>query len=176
DRRVRRRPRGDRVPHAVPADAVVPAVRHLPRAARRRAARRALVRDPRGELMPRTVEHIAAFRDRIVTPDAVYGTVLFAVVIAAASDGDLDHPGEPLELLVTAVLTLAVFCIAHIYARTIANHGVRRGEDVPLGTALRRAVLASLGMLWAAVPSAIVLVLGALHVVPDADDWALWVA
>jgi len=126
--------------------------------------------------MPRTVEHIAAFRDRIVTPDAVYGTVLFAVVIAAASDGDLDHPGEPLELLVTAVLTLAVFCIAHIYARTIANHGVRRGEDVPLGTALRRAVLASLGMLWAAVPSAIVLVLGALHVVPDADDWALWVA
>ena len=125
--------------------------------------------------MAGVVERVARFRDRLVTPDAVYGTVLFAAVVAATSD-DGEHAAGPLEILVTAGLTLVVFCIAHIYARTIATHGVRRGEDVPLGTAFRRAVRASLGMLWAVVPSVVVLLLGVFGAIEESDDWALWVA
>lgn len=127
--------------------------------------------------MTSTVHRLAALRDRAVTADAVYGTILFAAVIAVASDDD--HPGgaqEPLEVLLAALTTLVVFWVAHVYARAIASHGVRRGEDVPLRVAVRRALIASNGMLLAAVIPTALLVLGALGVLPDADEWALWSA
>lgn len=52
--------------------------------------------------MTSTVHRLAALRDRAVTADAVYGTILFAAVIAVASDDD--HPGSAQEPLVLGAL------------------------------------------------------------------------
>ena len=136
-------------------------------------------------------ERVSRIRDRVVTADAVYGTILFAALIAVSSDADHsgdgipgDQPafhveitvGERVDLaqtLLVSVVTLVVFWIAHVYARTIAGHGVREGESVRLGVAFRRAITHSNGMLWSAIPATLVLLLGIVGVIPDASDWAL---
>lgn len=129
---------------------------------------------------------LQGFRDRVVTADAVYGTILFAALVAVSSedgapeDGltlDLSpaeiDAGESLSVLVIAGVSLLAFFLAHVYARTIAGHGVRSGREVGVGEALRDALRESSGMLVAAVPSTILLGLGALGILPDAPDWAL---
>ncbi len=137
---------------------------------------------------------LARFRDRVVTADAVYGTILFAALIAVKADsenaadgvpGDNPLPGvhvnidtthtDYLQVLLVSVPSLLVFWAAHVYARTIAGHGLRNGEDVTLGEAFRHGIRQSTGMLYSALPAVIVLVLGAVGLVQDAADWALWV-
>ncbi len=136
-------------------------------------------------------DRLSRIRDRVVTADAVYGTILFAALIAVSSEGDGSGDGVPgnqpgvhveigtgqhvdlVQTLLVSVSTLVVFWIAHVYARTIAGHGRREGEDVRLGTALHRALEHSNGMLWSAIPSTIVLLLGVAGLVPDAADWSL---
>jgi len=136
-------------------------------------------------------ERVSRIRDRVVTADAVYGTILFAALIAVSSDADHSGDGIPgdqpavhvtitvgervdlVQTLLVSVVTLIVFWIAHVYARTIAGHGVRGGESVRLGTAFRRAIEHSNGMLWSAVPATLVLILGIVGLIPDASDWAL---
>jgi hypothetical protein len=128
-----------------------------------------------------------------VTADAVYGTILFAALIAVSSDGEHAGDGIPgdqsgvhvtiktgeqvdvLQVLLVSLGTLLVFWIAHVYARTIAGHGVRQGEDVRLGASFRRAIAHSNGMLWSAIPATVVLILGIVGVLPDAPDWSLLV-
>jgi hypothetical protein len=128
------------------------------------------------------VTALQGFRDRVVTADAVYGTILFAALIAVASDDDGFDPGlspaevdagESLSVLLVAGASLIAFFIAHVYARTLAGHGVRSGREIGVGAALRDAVRESSGMLVAAVPSTILLGLGAFGILPDAPDWAL---
>lgn len=123
--------------------------------------------------------------DRVVTPDAVYGTILFAALIATSTpdaEGDGipgDQPAvggsELLDVLLVSVTTLLVFWLAHVYARTIARHGRRGDRDVPFGAAVRDALAHSNGMLWSAIPATLVLVLGIARILPDASDWALLV-
>ena len=140
-----------------------------------------------------TRSRFSRLRDRVVTADAVYGTILFAALIAVSSDaenagdglpGDQSgvhvtiQPGEQvdvLQVLLVSLGTLLVFWIAHVYARTIAGHGVRQGEDVRLGASFRRALAHSNGMLWSAIPATVVLILGIVGVLPDAPDWSLMV-
>jgi hypothetical protein len=136
----------------------------------------------------RAVDAMGRVRDRVVTADAVYGTILFAALVAVASDEEgtealtidvgeaaIDRV-ESLTVLLVAGGSLVAFFLAHVYARTIAGHGVRRGEDVPVGRAFREAVRESAGMLLAAIPSTLLLLLGAIGILPDAPDWALLVA
>lgn len=135
---------------------------------------------------------LSTIRDQVVTADAVYGAILFSALIAAGSDAEADHagdgiPGDELRVriafddgdlvdtLLVAITTLLVFWIAHVYARTLAGHGRRDGEDVRLGESLRRAVAHSNGMLWSAIPATLVLLLGIAGALPDASDWALLV-
>jgi hypothetical protein len=112
-----------------------------------------------------------SFRDRVVTDDAVYGTVLYAAIVAASSAPDPHSDGIPgdtlaveqgdvIETLLVSVTTLLVFWVAHVYARVLARGG--------LGDAVRH----SSGMLWAAIPPTLLLVLGAVGVLPDAIDWS----
>jgi hypothetical protein len=115
-----------------------------------------------------------SFRDRVVTDDAVYGTVLFAALIATSSAPDPHSDGIPgdvvvqfggdsgdiVDVLIVSVTTLLVFWVAHVYARVLARGG--------LGDAIRH----SSGMLWAAIPPTLLLVLGAVGVLPDAVDWS----
>lgn len=139
----------------------------------------------------------ARLRDRIVTADTIYGTILFAALIAAASgqgstDGEGDGiPGDAslhgvalrfgdsaidrtadLDTLLVAAVTLIVFWLAHVYAHAIARHGAAKSVRTALGDALDE----SSGMLIAAVPSTIVLLLGVTGLLPDAADWSLVLA
>jgi hypothetical protein len=139
---------------------------------------------------PEFRSRFARIRDRVVTADAVYGTILFAALIAVSSDADHSGDGIPgdqgfhvtietaervdlVQTLIVSLTTLVVFWIAHVYARTIAGHGFRGGKDVRLGTAFHRAIDHSNGMLWSAIPATLVLLLGIVGVIPDASDWSL---
>lgn len=135
----------------------------------------------------RPVAWLQRMRDRVVTADAVYGTVLFAALISVASDEDADglviefgedavDRVESLTVLLVAVGSIVAFFIAHVYARTIAGHGVRNGTEVGLRRALAAALHESVGMLIACIPPSLLLLLGAFGVLPDASDWALVVA
>jgi len=138
-----------------------------------------------------------AVRDRVVSADAIYGTILFGALIGASSgahsaNGEGDGiPGDAsfhgialhfgdaaidrtavLDTLLLAGVTLVVFWLAHVYARTIAGHGAAKSVRHALGEALEE----SSGMLIAAVPSTIVLLLGVAGVLPDSADWSLVLA
>jgi hypothetical protein len=97
---------------------------------------------------------------RLVTADAVYGLILYAALLAVVSVGHVDA----LEVLLVSFFSLVVFWAAHVYAGTIANHGMRDGIEIPLARAFRESIAHASGMLYAAVLPSIVLVLGSLHV------------
>lgn len=96
-----------------------------------------------------------------MTPDAVYGLILFSALIGAVDDEDSDT----LEVLLVSVASLVIFWGAHVFAGTIASHGA----EARLGVAFRRAVSHSTGMLYAAILPSLVLLLGVFHVM-SADD------
>ncbi len=100
-------------------------------------------------------------RDRLVTPDAVYGLILFSALIGAVDDEN----SEALEVLVVSVASLLVFWGAHVFAGTIAAHGA----ETRLGEAVRRSIGHSMGMLYAAILPTVVLLLGVFHVM-TADE------
>jgi hypothetical protein len=70
--------------------------------------------------------------------------------------------------------TVIVFWLAHVYAGTVAAHGVIEGDETTLGTALKQALLRSMGFLTSALIPCSVLLIGALRVIPDV--LAMWVA
>lgn len=91
----------------------------------------------------------AAWLDvRFRSPAAIYGTIVFAAFLAI----NADHADDPWDLLDNAVLSLVVFFLAHVFAHTLTDHG-----EHGFLRALRRAVQHSAGMLYAAVPSTVLL-------------------
>ena len=100
-------------------------------------------------------------RERLVTPDAVYGLILFSALIGAVDDDN----SAALEVLVVAVSSLVIFWGAHVFAGTITVHGA----EMRLGVATRHAMAHSMGMLYAAILPTLVLLLGVFHVM-SADD------
>jgi len=100
-------------------------------------------------------------RHRFITADTVYGSILFAALVAVVSDEDSDA----LEVLVVSVFSLVVFWLAHVYAGTITGHG----KELKMGAAFRASVRHSSGMLFAAILPAVPLVLGAFHVLGEDD-------
>jgi hypothetical protein len=102
----------------------------------------------------------AWLKRRLLTADAVYGLILYSALIAVASG---DH-GNSLEVFAISAFSLLVFWGAHVYAGTIANHGVRDGEEIHMSQAFREAVGHASGMLYAAVLPSIVVLLGAFPI------------
>ncbi|MDP3208952.1 MAG: hypothetical protein Q8M65_07370 [Rhodoglobus sp.] len=113
-------------------------------------------------------------QDHFVTPDAVYGLILYSALIGGVS-GDNNNA---VEVLVISVVSLLIFWGAHVFAATITRHGVKNGEEVSLKEARRRAYRHSAGMLYAAVLPSIPLVIGAFGIlhVDDAVDISLLIA
>lgn len=109
-------------------------------------------------------------RARVVTPDAVYGTILYSALIAALAGED----ENAFEVLLWSVITLLVFWSAHVFAGVLAGHG----REHALGHAVRRSLAHSSGMLYAAIPPTVPLVLGVfgLLATEDAEDLALLIA
>ncbi len=106
---------------------------------------------------------------RLVTADAVYGVILYSALIAVVSTSHTDS----LEVFLVSFFSLVVFWGAHVYAGTIANHGVRDGREIPLGAAFREAVAHASGMLYAAVLPSVPLIVGSFHAITDDDAVSL---
>ena len=86
---------------------------------------------------------------RFRSPSAIYGLIVFTALVTISSD----HAADAWDMLDTAALTLVVFFIAHVFAHTLTDHGERGFRS-----SLWHAVTHAVGMLYAAVPAALVLV------------------
>jgi hypothetical protein len=98
----------------------------------------------------------------------VYGTVLALAVLAGGASGHAD----PWKLFGVVAATALVIWVAHVYAHTL-------GESIERGRRLTLAEFSSvagheLPIILAAVPPAVVLLLGAIGVMREAS--AVWVA
>jgi hypothetical protein len=99
------------------------------------------------------------FDARFRTPVAIYGLIVYTSLLMIMSD-DGDVP----DTVADSVVTLLIFFLAHVFAQTLSDHGAH-----PLGRAIRHGFSHSAGMLYAAVPPTLVmLVAGAQG--SDADD------
>ncbi len=107
--------------------------------------------------------------DHFVTPDAVYGLILYSALIGGVSDDD----SNALEVLLISAFSLLVFWGAHVFASTIAGHGVKDGQEITLGHATRRAFGHSSGMLYAAILPSIPLIFGAFSLISTDDAVSL---
>lgn len=105
---------------------------------------------------------------RFRSPAAIYGLIVFAAFLSV----DSDDAHDVWELLRTALLSLLIFFLAHVFAHTLTDHG-ERGLARATGDAVQHAA----GMLYAALPASVVLVLAALQEwsVDDAYGAAMWV-
>ncbi len=105
-------------------------------------------------------------RERLATAPAIYGLIVYEVLIVA----DSDEEDDPVAVLLVAVSSLLVFYLAHAFAESLAGHGRHR-----LGAAVRHGFVRSLGMLYAAVLPTLVLcicILAHLHA-DAASAWTL---
>ena len=103
-------------------------------------------------------------RDHLVTPDAVYGLILYSALLAVLVD---DH--DALETFFISGGTVVVFWAAHVYAGTIATHRGPDGQPQSMGTAFRRTISHVSGMLYAAVLPALVVLPSLFGVVTDEE-------
>ena len=109
-------------------------------------------------------------RTRFVTEESVYGTILVnGMIIVSGTYGATSW-----ETFLTVLGTVLVFWVAHVYAGTVAGHGVIEGDETTLRTALRRSFRRSLGFLTSALIPSLILLFGALRIIPDVI--AIWAA
>lgn len=105
-----------------------------------------------------------------VTEESVYGTLLVSGMIVASGS----HGATSWETFLSVLGTVIVFWVAHVYAGTVATHGVVPGNEARLSAAFRKSVRRSLGFLTSALLPSLVLLIGALRIIPDGV--AIWVA
>jgi hypothetical protein len=108
------------------------------------------------------------------TEEAVYGVLLVAGMIIVASG----YAGSSWNVFTTVVATVFVFWAAHVYAGTVAHHGLEEDRVTGLREAFRMSLQRSLGLLTSALIPSMILLLGATRVVDDSNAiWAaLWVS
>lgn len=109
-----------------------------------------------------------SIRHRLVTPPAIYGTLLVSAIIGTSEDGDTD-----LEILGTTVPTLLVFWVAHVFAEAIAHYGRNGHQRVTMRQAVRFSIRHSSGLLYAGIIPCGLLVLGAVGAMEEGDAYAL---
>ena len=102
------------------------------------------------------------FRRAIVTPELIYGTIVSSAVIAVAADDDSD-----LKVFLVTLVTMIVFWAAHVFATTVANHGMREGRVIGIREAFGGALRHSNGLIYATAVPLVFLILGALNVVDE---------
>jgi hypothetical protein len=90
---------------------------------------------------------------------AIYGQILITAIVAALSE---DPDAETGYLLLSAVTTILIFWVAHIYARGMAR-GITLGRTAEQGE-LREFMATERPMLVAAIPTVLILALGTLGV------------
>ena len=94
-----------------------------------------------------------ALAKRFSAPLAIYGLMIYTVLVGVIAD----HAESTSEVFVGTVLTQLVFFAAHVFAHTLGEHG-----DLGLRQSLVLAVGHASALLYAAIPPAVVLGVGAL--------------
>ena len=117
--------------------------------------------------LARTASHLVGIDDRIAS--TVFGTITAMATVAAYGRAFPDEPWTVEELVLT---TAVVLWIAHLYTHALSEsiserHALRFAE-------IRRIAGREVGILLAAVPPSIALLLGALGVVDETAS--IWLA
>ena len=71
------------------------------------------------------------------TEEAVYGVILVAGMIVVSGG----HGESSWSVFSTVIVTVLVFWAAHVYAGTVAHHGLEQDRITPLGEAFRICLL-----------------------------------
>ncbi|WP_378148283.1 hypothetical protein ACFJGV_08415 [Cnuibacter sp. UC19_7] len=116
---------------------------------------------------------VAAQRARLhhqfVTPEAIYGTILFCAVLAAAEDEVDDF-----QMMINGLLASLVLWFAHVVAMTVARHGSRDGRETGVRAAVTEGPHHSTGVLIGPAIPLLFLALGAFDLLDD--ELAYWLA
>jgi hypothetical protein len=120
--------------------------------------------------MTTRVDPLRRARVDYITEESVYGTVLVSAVIVASGP----YGPTSMQLFLNVLVAVIVFWAAHVYAGTIAGHGIESAPRTSLSESFRRSLRRSVGFLTSAVPPSVVLLLGALEAIDDTV--AIWTA
>src|SRR5688572_12956470 len=91
----------------------------------------------------------------LMSEEAIYGLILVSGMIVVS----YDLTGTSLSALITVVVTVIVFFIAHVYSGTLARLAETDGKAT-LPDSLRKALYHSLGMLVVSLAPVAVLLMG----------------
>jgi hypothetical protein len=112
----------------------------------------------------------AFVRATFVTEESVYGVILVSGMIVVSAG----HGATAWNVFWTVIATVIVFWAAHLYAGTVAHHGLDHDRVVGLREAFRGSFRRSLGLLASALLPSFILLLGATKAIPDV--LAMWAA
>jgi hypothetical protein len=112
----------------------------------------------------------AFVRTAFATEESVYGVLLVDGMIVVSAG----HGASAWAVFATVLGTVVVFWAAHVYAGTVAHHGLDHERMIGLGEAFRGAVRRSMGLLASALVPSFILLLGATRAIPDV--YAIWTA
>ena len=106
------------------------------------------------------------FDVRFRSPAAIYGLIVFTAFVTIAED----HAESIEDMLATSIASLVIFFIAHVFAHTLTEH-----SEHGFRAATRNAVRHGAGMLYASVPSILVLVICGFSgaTIHDAVDYCM---
>ncbi|MGC5171239.1 hypothetical protein ACLQ2Q_11365 [Microbacterium sp. DT81.1] len=116
--------------------------------------------DPKTELI----------RTAFATEQAVYGVILVSGMIVVSGTAE----STSWTVFWTVLVTVVVFWLAHVYAGTVAHHGLDHGRVLGIRESFRQALAQSWGLLASALIPCTILLLGATKAVPD--PVAIWAA
>src|SRR5690242_1351432 len=100
-------------------------------------------------------------RTTFVTEEAVYGVILVDGMILVSGG----HGATAWSVFWTVIGTVIVFWAAHVYAGTVAHHGLDHDRMISLGEAFRGSLRRSLGLLASALIPSFILLLGATQAI-----------
>jgi len=109
-------------------------------------------------------------RTTFATEESVYGVILVSGMIVVAGG----HGESSWSVFLTVLVTVIVFWAAHVYAGTVARHGLDHERMIGLREAFRISFRRSLGLLASALIPSVILLFGATRAIPD--QYALWAA
>jgi RsiW-degrading membrane proteinase PrsW (M82 family) len=109
-------------------------------------------------------------RATFVTEESVYGVLLVSGMIVASGG----HGESSWRVFWSVAITVVVFWAAHVYAGTVAHHGLDNDRVVGLRESFGLALLRSRGLLLSSAIPLFILLLGATRAIPD--PVAIWTA
>lgn len=118
-----------------------------------------------------TTRQEQGFAHTLLTEEAIYGLILVSGMILVSGL----HEDASFSVLLTVIVTVLVFWLAHVYAGTLARFSGRLGGG-NLAHAISHAIRRSKGLLISAVFPIAVLTLGTVGLIDDYEAiWgALW--